>query len=134
MRILKRENIQEICCIKIPEEINYAEYMLIGTCLSDRHLNSSFVNINRQYKALRNENDKFMQRTKLGKESKWCAIDMGHIVVHLFLAEAREYYDLEGLWTCGSEFDEKLAEFRKEKEEMEKRLTFVEENEKLKKN
>jgi ribosomal silencing factor RsfS len=40
---------------------------------------------------------------------------MGRLVVHLFFNESREFYDLEGLWACGSEFDEKLMEFKEEK-------------------
>jgi ribosomal silencing factor RsfS len=31
--------------------------------------------------------------------SDWQVVDMGSIMVHLFLAEAREHYDLETLWS-----------------------------------
>ena len=30
--------------------------------------------------------------------SQWVAMDYGTIIVHLFLQEAREFYDLEHLW------------------------------------
>lgn len=75
---------------------------------------------------MRSENSFVKNRVKLGKESSWCAIDLGKIVVHLFLPEARGFYDLEGLWTCGAEFDEKIVEFKKEQEEMERRLLYIE--------
>lgn len=34
-----------------------------------------------------------------GREnSEWVAMDYGTVMVHVFLAEAREHYDLENLW------------------------------------
>ncbi len=35
-------------------------------------------------------------------ESGWVVMDYSEIVVHLFLEEKREYYDLEGLWRAES--------------------------------
>ncbi len=31
-------------------------------------------------------------------DSQWMLIDFGNIIVHVFLDEAREFYDLEHLW------------------------------------
>lgn len=100
--------------------------MIIGTCLSDKHLNSVFQSINRKYKVHKNEKSNYMQR-KTGKESKWCALDTGKIVIHLFLEEYRLHYDLETLWTCGTEFDEKYIEFTKQQSDIEKRLLVTDE-------
>ncbi len=126
--MLYKENVKEICCIQIPKEVNYADYMVIGTCFSDKHLNSTFLTVNRKYKKFKLENEVNLQR-KSGKETKWCAIDTGRIVIHLFLDEHREYYDLESLWTCGTEFDEKYNEFLESQREMEKKLVVVDSEE-----
>ncbi len=31
-------------------------------------------------------------------DAKWIVLDYGDVVAHIFTAEARGYYDLEGLW------------------------------------
>lgn len=119
--MLQREKVQEICCIEIPQEVNYADFMFIGTCFSEKHLNSTFININKKYKKFKQQEDFNLQR-KSGKETKWCAIDTGKIVIHLFSEGFREFYDLESLWTCGSEFDDKYNEFLEQQREIEKKL------------
>ncbi len=72
---------------------------------------------------LRGEDGKFVyNRIKHGKEKSWCAVDLDRFIVHLFLPEARVYYDLETLWLCGAEFDENLVMFKREREQLERRL------------
>ena len=43
--------------------------------------------------------DKIQPLSKEGlKEGHWVLIDYGHVVIHIFYAPVREFYDLEGLW------------------------------------
>ena len=127
VKILNDEKIKDLCCIELPEDVNYADYLIIGTCFSEKHLNASFISINRKYKKTKNASKIYLKKTKLGKEQKWCAIDVGKVAIHLFLPQYREFYNLESLWACGIEFDEKYIEFVEEKKEMERKLTLVEE-------
>ena len=53
-KLLNDEKVMDLCCIQIPKEINYADYMVIGTCYSIKHLNSTFVSINKKYKKNKN--------------------------------------------------------------------------------
>jgi ribosome-associated protein len=34
-------------------------------------------------------------------QGDWVLIDAGDVIVHLFRAEVRSYYDLEGMWSVG---------------------------------
>jgi hypothetical protein len=43
-------------------------------------------------------------------------------VIHLFLDQYREFYDIESLWSCGSQYDEKSLEFNIHQSSIEKRL------------
>ena len=38
-------------------------------------------------------------------DARWVLMDYGDIVVHVFLEEARRYYDLERLWADAPRFD-----------------------------
>jgi ribosome-associated protein len=125
VKVLRSEKIQDICVIQLPEDINYADYMVIATCLSEKHLNSAFQVINRKYKNNKGDQGNNLKKSQ-GKENKWCAIDTGRIVVHLFLPEYREFYNLETLWSCGIENDESYLQFKEEKLKMEKRIDFLE--------
>lgn len=39
----------------------------------------------------------------IGNDS-WMLLDYGTVIVHIFLDQAREFYDLERLWQDGTEF------------------------------
>lgn len=36
------------------------------------------------------------------REGRWIVLDFGDVLVHIFHKEEREYYDIERLWTNGS--------------------------------
>jgi ribosome-associated protein len=120
------EHVRDICCIRIPPELNYGDYIIIGTCSSKRHLNSCFFSINREYKKFTNHDSLKVNLKSEGDNSHWSVIDSGRIIVHLFLSESRSFYDLESLWTCGSQFDEKYIDFIEHQKQMQKRLIYVE--------
>ncbi len=40
-----------------------------------------------------------------GKASDWLLIDFGDVIVHVFLPDAREHYNLEHLWADAEEID-----------------------------
>jgi ribosome-associated protein len=48
-------------------------------------------------------------------DTRWALIDLGDVIVHLFLPEARELYDLEGLWADAPRVDMKSLGLRKKK-------------------
>ncbi len=50
-----------------------------------------------------------------GNDSDWTLIDLGAVVVHMMTPQAREFYDLEGLWSSSESLAELVATPREKK-------------------
>ena len=57
---------------------------------------------------------------------------MKNIILHIFLKEIREFYDIETLWTVGQEYDEKTQHQEENlvKNIIDKHLSFIEQQSK----
>ncbi|KAL1778707.1 mitochondrial assembly of ribosomal large subunit protein 1 [Sigmodon hispidus] len=105
--LLRQENARDICVIKVPPEMRYTDYFVIGSGTSSRHLHAMTYYIVKMYKHLRCRGDPYVKIE--GKDTdNWLCVDFGKMVVHLMLPETRETYELEKLWTLRS-FDDQLA-------------------------
>lgn len=102
--ILKQENLYNIAVIQIPPSLHYCDYLLLATAKSPRHLVASADFIRRLHKKKKHCKEPVLI-IEGEKCRDWKAIDMGHVVLHLFLSEARELYDIETLWTIGETYD-----------------------------
>ena len=74
------------------------DYMVIATGTSNRHVKALAENVREE---LRQRDVR-----PLGMEgesaAEWVLVDFGDVVLHVMLAEARKFYDLERLWSDGS--------------------------------
>lgn len=104
--LLKQENALDICVVKIPEQIEYGEYLVVVSGLSTRHLKAMALYAIKVYKYLKKNHELHVKIEGKNAED-WMCIDFGNIVVHFMLPESRELYELEKLWTLRS-FDEQL--------------------------
>ncbi|XP_050388486.1 uncharacterized protein LOC126807754 [Patella vulgata] len=105
--LLKESNVKDLCVLKIPENIQFINYMVIVSALSYRHMLAISNNINYVYKKRKNRKDRFLNIEGINTRN-WFAIDMGNILLHIFMPETRDVYDLETLWTVGTQFDSKV--------------------------
>ncbi|XP_004461406.1 mitochondrial assembly of ribosomal large subunit protein 1 isoform X1 [Dasypus novemcinctus] len=106
--LLRQENAKDICVIKIPPEMNYTDYFVIGSGTSTRHLHAMAYYIVKMYKYLKCKNEPHVKIE--GKDTDdWLCVDFGSMVIHLMLPETRETYELEKLWTLRS-YDDQLAQ------------------------
>ncbi len=100
-KALDEKKAGEVKVIRVEEITTLAEYFVIASASS-----------NTQIKALSESCEKVMDQ--MGEPAHhieghrggtWVLMDFSSVVVHLFMDEAREFYDLERLWQDGEELD-----------------------------
>ena len=86
---------QDIVVLDVRALTQIFDYFVIATGSSRRQLHAMSEEIDRIL-----EHDLHDHRMGIEgyQESRWILLDYGSIVVHLFDAEARDYYSLEMLW------------------------------------
>lgn len=97
---------QDVIEIDVRGKTSVCDYMVVASGTSTRHV-----------KSIAEEVVKFAKRLDcqpLGvegeREAEWVLVDLGDVVVHIFLPRVREFYALERLWTVGDEPPELEAE------------------------
>ena len=94
---LEDDQANEVVVIPLAGKTDIAEYMVVASGRSARHVDAATDHLLVKLKAagvggVRSE----------GREIKdWVLIDAGHVIVHLFRPEVRAYYNLEKLWEAG---------------------------------
>lgn len=83
-----------IVAIDLEGKSSIGDFLVIATGTSQRHLNSLATYAQKKAKELG------IKGTSLEgtNSSGWVILDLKDIIVHLFLEEARELYDLESMW------------------------------------
>lgn len=76
------------------------DFVVIASASSAPHLKALQSNVAKQ---LRETAGSAAYRSSGDSESAWIVMDYFDVVVHLFLPEAREYYDIEALWDKGTD-------------------------------
>ncbi|PSN37790.1 hypothetical protein C0J52_13364 [Blattella germanica] len=104
VNLLKKERAEDLSVISIPSDINYVDYIVIVTGKSTRHMSALAQFVRKVYKRKKKPSD-IIPRIE-GEHSKdWMALDLGNIALHIFSRSARPVYDLESLWSLGSQYD-----------------------------
>tara|TARA_B100001121_G_C18536451_1_gene548602 strand:+ start:358 stop:705 length:348 start_codon:yes stop_codon:yes gene_type:complete len=94
-KILDNNKAQNIISINLKNKSYIADYMVIASGTSSRHLQALSEILVAELKKIGLENCKIE-----GKESSdWKLVDTQDIIVHIFHPEKREFYDLEKMWS-----------------------------------
>ena len=94
-KILDDNKAENITCIELKNKSYIADYMVIASGTSSRHLQALSEILVSQLKKLGIDNCRIE-----GKDSKdWKLVDAHDVIVHIFHPEKREFYDLEKMWS-----------------------------------
>jgi ribosome-associated protein len=74
---------------------SYADYFVIASGESERQVSATAENIREELK----HGGVSLVGSEGFESGHWVLLDYGEVVAHLFQAEARAFYDLEGLWS-----------------------------------
>ncbi|XP_058065718.1 uncharacterized protein LOC131215347 [Anopheles bellator] len=102
--ILKLNNAINVFVCSVPKEIKYVDYLCIVSGRNKKHMLGIAQFVRKVYK-MKQLPHEFIPKIEGESSSDWMALDLGNISLHIFSAKAREHYDLESLWTVGSEYD-----------------------------
>jgi len=106
---LKKESAIDICVIKTGGiRQNYVDYFVVVSGVSTRHIRAMAKNLEQVFRGrvLRGIGKDGHVVAEGLESDHWVALDIGNIVVHFFLPEVREVYELEKLWTLGPKYDD----------------------------
>jgi ribosome-associated protein len=81
--------------LDVSGKVDYADFLVIMTGRSDRHVHAIATGLE---EALRRAKKIAPLSMEGLTAATWVLIDFGDVVVHVFQEEARQLYDIEGLW------------------------------------
>jgi len=85
---------ERIEIIDISEKVDYADFLVLMSGRSDRQVQALASGVD---DALRQRGHRAQGIEGLS-QGHWVLVDFGDVIVHVFLDEARRYYDIESLW------------------------------------
>ena len=101
-RALADKKAKEIQALEIGDLTTLAEYFVIATGSSNTQINALVDNVE---KVLHEEAGEEALHREGYRGGTWVLLDYGCIAIHVFSAEAREFYGLERLWRDGKPLD-----------------------------
>ncbi len=93
-KILTEKNAQNIVTIDLKGKSALADYMIIVSGSNPTHLSAlaSHVALYAKKKGLKGYG------IEGSRESAWVVLDIGDIILHIFMPETRDLYDIENMW------------------------------------
>ena len=86
---------QDIISINLKDKSSMADYMIIASGTSSRHIQSLSEQVLKKLKDIGIKDSKIE-----GKESnEWKLVDGIDLIVHIFHPDKRKFYDLEKMWS-----------------------------------
>lgn len=98
-QIMSDQLLSNVLILDVSKQSDYFGYFIIATGMTTQHLQSSTTEISKFLKS----NDIRINHREGASNSGWVLLDFPGLLIHLFLEDQREKYDLESLWSKSAE-------------------------------
>jgi ribosome-associated protein len=95
-QVADAEHGSNIMVLQVGEVLGVTEYFVIVSASNRRLVRTLVDEIETQTRQLTGRSP---LRSEGVREQQWVLVDYGDVVVHVFLAEVRDFYDIERLYT-----------------------------------
>ncbi len=94
LKVLDDRQAEEIACFDLAGRSSVADYLIVASGRASRQLAAIAHYLDEAFTKLG------VKRTRIEglPEANWVLIDGGDVIVHLFLPNVRQFYNLEGIW------------------------------------
>jgi len=99
--ILDEKKAIDLTAIHTTEQTIISDYFIVATGTSSTHVKALSEDLEFEMK----QRHGIMPKGIEGRASGWILLDYGTVLVHIFLAEQREYYNIERLWEDAEKVD-----------------------------
>ena len=99
--ILDAKKADQINVIRITNVSSLGDYFVIANGTSNTHVHALADELEEKLK----EQGIAPARVEGYRSNSWIILDYDEVVVHLFTADAREFYDLDRLWADGEKVE-----------------------------
>lgn len=100
VNVLNNKKARNINAIHVGELTVIAEYFIMATATSQSHIKALGEELEEKL-----EEAGFVADHTEGKATGWLLLQYGGVVIHIFSADAREYYNLDRMWADGDILD-----------------------------
>lgn len=84
---------ENIIAIDVSKQSSYTDFLILCTATSNKHAQTLADKVIEEAKQ-----NKLSVMVEGYQQGEWILLDLGSFVIHIFLQNIREIYDLEGLW------------------------------------
>jgi ribosome-associated protein len=105
-QIADAEHATEVLVLEVGEVLGVTEYFVLASASNRRLVRSVVDEIEVQARSLTGRGP---LRSEGAREQQWVLIDYGDVVVHVFLNEVRDFYEIERLYRDVPTIDWKAA-------------------------
>jgi ribosome-associated protein len=98
--LAEEKKAQDVVIMKLDDLTDIADYFLVASGTSERHVRTIADSVETGMK----ERGVKPYSVEGHRDGRWIIVDYQNIIVHIFLEQLRELYDLESLWIEAKKF------------------------------